>query len=242
VRARCRYSGKTATHHNPALAARERHARLWAHLLTSLVANRILAQCIRRVFEGPRSSPTQSRASGGGRGATVHQERPLIVNDASYKKNLPPPRPATARPSLPPPRPLSAPPLAPSPSRVALGPRGAQNPSVPLPSALRDPGRLARVLRGREVPRDAEDDLFAVLGWASSQIARVAAGEFSHRRAPTILKAASALLDEAVGKLAEKQHHSGSLMLAAAVQHAANRIAAEERTALPPPEEGSDAA
>lgn len=145
---------------------------------------------------------------------------------------LPSPRPGTG------PRPLPAPRALPVPRPLPVGPPTPRPPS-PLPPSLR-PERLG-TFRGREVPKDAEPDLHEQIAFARSQIARVAAGEFSHRRAPTILKASIALLDEALGKLVEKSEVKGAITLSAAVAEAAQKI--EEQRLLPSPREaGPDAA
>ena len=107
--------------------------------------------------------------------------------------------------------------------------------------SLRDPTRLD-TFRGREIPHDAEPDLYEQINFARSQIAKVAAGEFSHRRAPTILKAAIALLDEALGKLKDRMKLEGQFSLGVAVEEALGGIeAADERPTLPPHEEDPDA-
>jgi hypothetical protein len=88
--------------------------------------------------------------------------------------------------------------------------------------------------RGRPLPADATDDLVTIVNFCRSQIAKIAAGQFSHRRGPTALKASLALLDEACGRI-EERHRFGQLDIAAAVTAATAMI--ETRVPASPPRE-----
>jgi hypothetical protein len=101
--------------------------------------------------------------------------------------------------------------------------------------SLLDPEKL-RSFAGREVPADAPADL---ISFARSQIVKVAAGEFGVRRAPTILRASAMLLDEALGKITEKQEIRGTFDIAAAVARASEKAQAMAPRVLdvtPPPQ------
>jgi hypothetical protein len=82
--------------------------------------------------------------------------------------------------------------------------------------SLLEPAKLAAFV-GREAPPTAPQD---IVRFAREQIVKVAAGEFGVRRGPTILRASIALLDEALGRMVEKQELRGTLDIAAIVARA----------------------